>query len=129
MRQQATRRKSYEVRSRSNTPAAKALAEAFCRKIEYQVGPDGERLRVWRPDELQTYKNDDIASAIARRRAFEYAELLEEIPPTAIKYALTKGWLRLIDGLYWVTEKGAAELKLPRRTFDGVTIRFLKAAA
>lgn len=122
------KRRSYDQRSRSNTPAAKILAEAVCRKIEYSVDRNGDRVRTWRKDELQTYKNDDIARAVSRRRALEYSDLLEDIPPTAVKYALTKQWLVLSGGFYFVTEKAAAELKLPKRTFDGMTIRFARAA-
>lgn len=129
MTTQRRKRRSYEDRTRSNTPAARMLAEAFTRKIEFTPGPDGEFIRVWRPDELQTYKNDDIARAISRRRAFEFHELVGDIPPTAVKYAVTKGWLVQLQGLYWVTEKAAAEFKLPATTADGVRIRFLKAVA
>lgn len=123
-----SKRRTYEQRTRANTVGARMLAEAFTRKIEFtEVG--GDLVRQWRADELQAYKNSDIGSAISRRRAFEHNELLADIPPTAIKYAVTKGWLVLTGGLYWVTEKAAAELKLPRKGHDGLSIRFLKPVA
>lgn len=121
------RRRSYDERSRSNTEAAKILANAFCREIEFTTNEQGDRVRVWRADELQTFKHDDIANAIRRRRALEQVELLEEIPPTAIKYAVTKRWLIQSGGLYFVTDRAAAELSLPRKDGNGATIRFAKA--
>lgn len=123
------KRHTYAQRTRANTEGARMLAEAFCRKVEYVVDDAGRSVRKWFPDQLQTYKNDDIARAVSRRRAIEYTDLVDDIPPTAVKYAVTKGWLVLAGGLYWVTAKAAIELKLPPKTADGLTIRFLKPVA
>ena len=122
-------RRSYETRSRSNTQAAKVLAEAFCRKVEFTATEEGDLVRQWRKDELQTFKHEDIAGALRGKRAFEHNELLAEIPPTAIKYAVTKSYLVQAAGLYFVTEKAAAEFQLPRKAGNGLTIKFAKLAA
>jgi hypothetical protein len=43
--------------------------------------------------------------------------MLEFVPPTAIKYCVTKGWIVKAErgGFYHVTRKAAAELDLPRQ--------------
>jgi hypothetical protein len=123
------RRRTYEQRTKATTEAARILARAVTQQIEYMTTPEGDRVRVWRPEELQRFTNADIAKGLSYRRAVEHIELLDFIPPTGIKYALTKGWIskdRRAE-FYWVTQKGADELNLPRKV-GGITIRFLKPA-
>jgi hypothetical protein len=47
--------------------------------------------------------------------------VLDTIPPSAIKYCLTKKWLRPHgnNGFYFVTETAAFDLKLPRKFKGG----------
>jgi hypothetical protein len=126
----ARTRRSYDARTGRDSRSASILAAAFCAKPEPRVYDlDGNWLRVWKKDELQRWTHDQVASALGGKRAFERVELNETIPPTAVKHALTKGWLWAdASDLLWVTEAGATELKLPRKV-GGVTIRFLKKAA
>jgi len=72
----------------------------------------------------------DIASCLVNRVAVEPNEMLGTVPPSAIKYAVTKGWLLPNDDktLYRVTLKGAIELDLPLRfkgKFNGRRIPFV----
>jgi hypothetical protein len=115
------RRKSYEDRTKSNTRAAITLAKATFAKPESIEDEDGNVMRVWQKNELQTYTNDMIATALSNRVAVEYNEMLGVIPPTAVKYCVTKGWLVTNPGktLYRVTLKGAVELNLPMRFRGG----------
>lgn len=126
----ARRRTSYEQRTRSNTPAARAIAKAFCARPEVVEDADGFLVRQWKPEEMQTYTQDEVAGALKRKRAVEHNELLEVIPPSAIKYAVTKHWLKpaAVGTYYMVTDRAAADLALPRKTAEGWTIRFAKAA-
>lgn len=118
------KRRSYEVRTRANTAAASILAKAF--NPDAKFAADGAR--VWAPEDMQRYKLEDIALALRGKRAVEFEELVEDVPPSAVKYAVTKGWLvKAAAGFYCVTEKAASELRLPRKA-DGLTIRFLKVA-
>ena len=115
------RRKSCEDRTRSNTRAAIILAKATFSKPARIEDDNGNVMRVWQPSELQAYTNAMIASALANRVAVEHNEMLGAIPPTAIKYSVTKGWLLANPArtLYRVTLKGAVELDLPMRFKGG----------
>jgi hypothetical protein len=108
-------RKSYEDRTGLSSRAAKILIAATFTKPETTEDADGNVMRVWKQSELQTFKNVDIAAALANRVAVEHNEMLGTIPPTAIKYAVTKGWLlpNVSRSLYRVTLKGAIDLNLP----------------
>jgi hypothetical protein len=119
------RRRTWAQRTGANTKAAAVLARAFNEKPIFETR-DGEEWRVW-PANVQSYSNDDIVKAIARQRAIEASELSHELPPTAVKYAVTKGWLVRQGTLLMVTEKAAAELKLPKRGPMG-QIKFARAA-
>lgn len=123
-------KRTYEQRTRMNTQGARLLAKAFVERPQFIADDAGNMVRQWRAEELQTFKNADIAAVLSGFRALETHELLEGIPPTAIKYAVTKGWLVMdrVAGFYWVTDKAAFDLKLPRKV-GGLTIKFLKMAA
>jgi hypothetical protein len=82
---------------------------------------EGNVMRVWKSSELQSYTNADIASCLANRVAVEPAEMLGTVPPSAIKYCVSKGWLLTNESktLYRVTLKAAIELNLPLH-FKGI---------
>jgi hypothetical protein len=50
-------------------------------------------MRVWKSSEMSSYTNADVTSCLADRVAVEPAEMLGTVPPSAVKYAVTKGWL------------------------------------
>lgn len=119
--------RSYDARTGRNTAGAAIIAKAFVERPVFLETAEGCMVREWKPEEMQSYSNADIAEAIGGRRAVERDEMLGTIPMSAVKYCVTKGWLWMDRmGLYWVTEKAATELKLPRKS-AGATIRFLKA--
>ena len=104
-----------------NSRASISLAAAVVLKPETIEDADGYTVRVWKSSEMSSYSNSDIASCLANRVAVEPGEMLGTVPPSAIKYAVTKGWLMPNDGktLYRVTLKGAIELDLPLRFKGG----------
>jgi hypothetical protein len=122
----AHRRASYDIRSGRCTRAAKIVAKALVEKPVFVEDEDGRRIRQWKPEELQRYSNDEIKLALSYRRAVEAEDMLEFVPPSAIKYCATKGWIVKAEpgGYYLVTRKAAAELDLPRKQ-QGRAIQFL----
>ena len=110
----AHKRFCYEVRSGSASRAGGIAFKAFNEVPEFVEDADGHLIRQWKPSELQTYTTDDIVQAVRGRHAVEAEDMLEYIPPSAIKYAVTKGWLFQDGPFYRVTRKAAAELDLPR---------------
>lgn len=110
----AHKRFSYEQRTSACTRAAKIAARAVVEEIQFVEDADGHLIRQWKASELQTYTSADIVQAIRGRHVVETEDMLEYIPPSAIKYAVTKGWLFPDGPFYRVTRKAAAELDLPR---------------
>jgi hypothetical protein len=108
-------RKSYEDRTGLSTQAAKILIAAIHTKPATVENAEGNVMRVWKSSEMSSYTNADVASCLANRVAVEPAEMLGTVPPSAVKYAVTKGWLlpNASKTLYRVTLKGAIELDLP----------------
>src|ERR1051326_2367761 len=122
----AQMRARYERRIGVNTRAAKIAAKAMVEKPVFIEDADGHLIRQWKPEELQRYGNDQIIEALRLRTAFEPEDMLEFVPPSAIKYCETKGWIvRQTGGFYRVTRKAAAELDLPHKMRDGRKINFL----
>jgi hypothetical protein len=124
-------RKSYEDRTGLNTRAAVHLAKGHFEKIQYTEDEDGNRIRLWKSSEMSSYSNSDIASCLINRVAVEPNEMLGTVPPSAIKYCVTKGWLvpNSDKTLYRVTLKGAIDLDLPlyfKGKFNGRKIPFAK---
>ena len=113
--------KSYEARTGMDKRASTILVSAIFVKIEFSEDEDGNKIRAWKSSEMSSYSNIDIASCLINRVAIEPNEMLGTVPPSAIKYAVTKGWLVPNDGktLYRVTLKGAIELDLPLRFKGG----------
>jgi len=106
------------------------LAAALIVKPETFEDENGNTIRVWKSAEMSSYSNADIAGCLINRVAVEPNEMLGTVPPSAIKYAVTKGWLvpNSDKTLYRVTLKGAIELDLPLRfkgKFNGRKIPFL----
>jgi hypothetical protein len=123
-------RKSYADRTGMSARASVILAAAVIVKPETFEDDNGNTIRVWKSSEMSSYSNADIASCLINRVAVEPNEMLGTVPPSAIKYAVTKGWL-VPNGdktLYRVTLKGAIELDLPLRfkgKFNGRRIPFV----
>lgn len=114
-------RKSYEARTGMDKRASTILVSAIFVKAAFSEDEDGNRVRAWKSSEMSSYSNNDIASCLVNRVAIEPNEMLGTVPPSAIKYAVTKGWLLPNDSktLYRVTLKGAIELDLPLRFKGG----------
>jgi hypothetical protein len=108
------RRKSYAQRTQQTSRAALVLL----------AGVNGR-------DTDAHWSHDDIRAALIRRRAVEVEDLLEDgLPRQAIGHAVGKGWIYRAGGESWlsVTRRAAAELNLPKKDANGVTIRFLDTA-
>jgi len=120
---------AYARRTGMNTRAAIILAKAVVVKPEIIEDPDGNIIRVWKSSESSSYSNADLVSCLRNRVAVEAAEMLGTVPPSAIKYCVTKGWLlpNASGTLFQVTKKAARELDLPVRfkgAFNGRRIKF-----
>ena len=114
-------RKSYEVRTGMAKRASVILVTAIFVKPQMTEDEDGNKIRVWKSSEMSSYSNADIASTLINRVAVEANEMLGTVPPSAIKFAVTKGWLVTDHNkvLYRVTLKGAIELDLPLKFTGG----------
>jgi len=118
-------RKAYAARTGMLGRSARILAKAIVEQPKFYEDEDGNRCRVWKPEESSSYSNADIALCLRNRVAVEPGEFLATVPPSAIKYAVTKGWIvkDALGGFYRVTKKAAFELKLPL-AFEGRKIPF-----
>lgn len=108
-------RKSYEARTGMTKRASVHLVKGIFTKLETIEDDQGNVMRVWQPSEMQSYSNADIASCLRNRVAVEANEMLGTVPPSAIKYCVTKGWLvpNETKTFFRVSLKGAIELDLP----------------
>jgi hypothetical protein len=122
----AQKRRSYEERTGMTSRAARIHFKAVNDKPEFTEDDDGHRIRLWKTEEMSSYSHQDIADALRGRNVVEREDLLEVIPPSAIKYAVTKQWLVPESGWFRVTDKAVFELRLPR-VIRGRKIRFTKA--
>ena len=125
-------RKSYSDRTGMSSRASVILAAAVITKPEMFEDDNGNTIRVWKSSEMSSYSNADIASTLVNRVAIEPGEMLGTVPPSAIKYCVTKGWLvpNADKTLYRVTLKGAIDLDLPlhfKGKFNGRKIPFAAA--
>jgi len=112
--------------------ASVTLAAAVVLKPETFEDDNGNTIRVWKSSEMSSYSNSDIASTLVNRVAVEPNEMLGTVPPSAIKYCVTKGWLipNADKTLYRITLKGAIDLDLPlyfKGKFNGRKIPFAAA--
>jgi hypothetical protein len=124
-------RRNYAARTQQTLRAAQILCRAANTKPEVVEDQDGNLVRQWTDAELRSYRQDDIALALRRQRIVEIAELLAEIPISAIKNAVYKGWI-VKDGAaqyFWVTELAQRELDLPKKDAMGRKIRFLQTGS
>jgi len=114
-------RDAYAARTGMDKRSAKILVAAHIVKPETYQDEDGNVIRVWKSSEMSSYSNADIASTLRNRVAVEPNEMLGTVPPSAIKYCVTKGWLvpNASKTLYSVTLRGAIDLNLPLRFKGG----------
>jgi hypothetical protein len=124
----ARRRKTYAQRTAANTKSARITAKALTEKPVFIEDADGHMIRQWKPEEMKRYTNDDMVQALRLRRAVETEDLLEFVPPNAVNYMRTKGWIvpATLGGYFLISEKAAVDLSLPR-THQGRKIQFHKA--
>jgi hypothetical protein len=116
-------RKSHAAKTGLDTRAARSLIGAmFGAGPRFHEDEDGNVIREWQPADMQRYTNADLRLALSNRVALTDAEMLGTVPMSAIRYCVTRGYLRPhgTGGLYFVTETGAHDLKLPRRFRGGV---------
>ena len=112
---------AYAARTGMDKRSAKILVAAHIVKPETFEDDQGNVVRVWKSAEMSSYSNADIASTLRNRVAVEPNEMLGTVPPSAIKYCVTKGWLvpNASKTLYSVTLRGAVDLNLPLRFKGG----------
>ena len=112
---------AYAARTGMDKRSAKILVAAHIVKPETFEDDQGNVVRVWKSAEMSSYSNADIASTLRNRVAVEPNEMLGTVPPSAIKYCVTKGWLvpNASKTLYSVTLRGAVDLDLPLRFKGG----------
>lgn len=111
-------RKSYAAKTGQTSRQATILAKAmFGEGPKFHEDENGFLIREWQKEDLLKWTFDELRDALANRVAVESGEVLGTVPPSAIKYCVTKLWLRAHGnaGLYFVTAKAARELDLPVR--------------
>jgi hypothetical protein len=124
----ARKQSDYTTRTGRCTRAATIAAQALADKpVFLEDAATGFRVRQWKAAELRSFTQADIAHALTRCRVVEVAELLGDIPISAIKNAIYKGWIVKDSnaGFYHVTRLAQLELGLPKKDRNGCTIRFL----
>ena len=110
------RRKSYAARTGMDARSSKIIVNAmFGKQPEFSEDEDGNLIRKWLLSESSSYSNADLASCLRNRVAVEANEMLGTVPPSAIKYCVTKGWLIPKGALFLVTRRAAIDLNLPLR--------------
>lgn len=111
----------YAARTGMNSRASVILAKATFAKPETIETVDGDVIRVWKSSESSSYSNRDIASVLRYRQAVTADDMLGSVPPSAIKYCVTKRWLAPNAGgtLFFITLKAAIELDLPMNFAKG----------
>ena len=115
-------RKSYAARTRMDSRTSTIIVKAlFGKKPEFFEDEDGNLIRKWLPSESSSYSNENLRDCLRNRVVVEPNEMLGTVPPSAIKYCVTKGWLvpNANKTLYSVTLRGAVDLNLPLRFKGG----------
>jgi hypothetical protein len=121
----AHKRFSYERRTAVGSREAKILFKAYNEEPVFVEDADGHLIREWKREDMSRYTDGDIRQALLRRHAVEEEDLLEYLPPSGIKAAVTWGYL-VKDGFWYrPTRKAAAKLGLPRTDPAGRKIRFV----
>jgi hypothetical protein len=115
----ARSKKTYEARTGLDSRAAKVLATAMFKKVEFIEDEAGHIVRAWKSWEGNKFTNDHIRSALRNKVALEAGEMLGLLPPAGINYCVNKNFLMKKGELYFVTLKAAIELGLPTK-FVGV---------
>jgi hypothetical protein len=108
-------RKTYADRTGMNSRASISLVKGLYEKVQTTEDDNGNVMRVWKSSEMSSYSNADIASCLRNRVAIEANEMLGTVPPSAVKYSVTKGCLIPNESktLYRITIRAAIELGLP----------------
>ncbi len=111
---------AYAKRTGMTSRAAIITVKSLLVPIDTTEDENGNMVRNWKPSEFQTFKHADIFGVLVNRVAVEMNEMLVGIPPSGIKYAVSKGWLVSTPSnvLFRITLQAAIDLKLPR-TFKG----------
>ena len=112
-------REAYDRKTGRSTRAAIHLAAGHFEPVPFTEDDNGNAIRVWKASESSSYTNAMIASCLVNRVAVEANEMLGTVPMSAVRYCVTKGWLRPAGSLFLITLKGAIELNLPMR-FKGI---------
>jgi hypothetical protein len=122
-------REAFAEKSGQNRRSVKLIAGAmFSAGPEFFEDDDGNLVRKWKPDEMMTFTHADLRTALSNRVAVTSGEMLGAVPPSAIRYCVTKGWLVPRGALFMITLKAARELDLPmkfRGLHNGRRIPFL----
>src|SRR5277367_1998420 len=105
----------YDRRTGADSRAAATLAAAHFAEIKFHEDEDGNRIREWKHEEMQRFTNAQLRDCLSNLVAVTEGEMLGTVPASAIKYCVTKGWLRAAAAKYLVTFKAALELDLPMR--------------
>ncbi|HET6233671.1 MAG TPA: hypothetical protein VFE41_01695 [Acetobacteraceae bacterium] len=123
------RRSTYEQRTRQLTRGAKVLCQAVNDGPVFIEDQDGNRVRQWTREEVRNWRQFDVAPALTRTRIVEIAQLLGDIPLSAIKNAIYNGWCWIVKDqkapFYWVTKKAQRDLNLPAKDSMGRTLKLL----
>ena len=109
-------RKSYDERThRSTRDGIIAAGIVNDQGPERVVNRFDEEVFAWRSRDMQRFTNADLRSWLTGIRVTDPDEAIAEVPPSAFRYAVTKGWLRKDRAapFYWITKKGGMELNLP----------------
>lgn len=121
------RRLTYEQRTGQLSRAAKVLCQSVNDGPVFVEDEDGNRVRQWTREEVRNWRQFDVAPALTRVRIVEIAQLLGEIPLSAIKNAMFNGWIVKDPQapFYWVTKKAQRDLGLPAKDRMGRTLKLL----
>jgi hypothetical protein len=74
--------------------ARSLIGAMFGEGPKFHEDADGHLIREWKSSESSSCTNEMLAQAISNPVAVEHNEMLSPIPPSAICYMQTKGWLR-----------------------------------
>ena len=123
----AHKRSAYTARTGQATRGAKVLCRALNDQPVFLDDEDGNKIRQWTPEEVRNWRQFDVGAALSRTRVVEIAELLGELPLSAIKNAMYNGWLVKDPHarFYWVTSKAQRDLGLPAKDRLGRTLKLL----
>jgi hypothetical protein len=92
-----------------------ARANQAYKRPEYIEDQDGNRIRIWGDGMVDWVKDEDVRSWLLGLRVIEDLNSgLEFVRESYIKSMVAQGYLRKINGWYWVTRKAADRFNLPK---------------